>query len=84
MGLTRNALLCRRAHDTHTHTTARHVADEPDELACDEDSNCTNRMMQIECEIGACRCGDGELKCANQRYGLFKLSSFMREILCRS
>jgi len=38
---------------------------EPDsEQACGEYSNCMNRMMQIECEAGDCRCGG---KCQNQR-----------------
>jgi len=38
---------------------------EPDsEQACGEYSNCMNRMMQIECEAGDCRCGG---RCQNQR-----------------
>jgi len=40
-------------------------AGEPDsEQACGEYSNCMNRMMQIECEAGDCRCGG---RCQNQR-----------------
>lgn len=43
----------------------RGSAGEPDsEQACGEYSNCMNRMMQIECEAGDCRCGG---RCQNQR-----------------
>ncbi|BGP03258.1 Histone-lysine N-methyltransferase, H3 lysine-36 specific [Rhodotorula toruloides] len=39
---------------------------EPDaDEACGEHSNCVNRMMQIECLMGDCRCGR---HCQNQRF----------------
>ncbi|GAA6037687.1 hypothetical protein JCM8097_002285 [Rhodosporidiobolus ruineniae] len=36
-----------------------------DEQACGEHSNCVNRLMQIECLKGDCRCGRA---CQNQRF----------------
>ncbi|GAA5869520.1 hypothetical protein JCM8547_001513 [Rhodosporidiobolus lusitaniae] len=40
--------------------------DEPeDEQACGDHSNCMNRLMQIECMKGDCRCGR---HCQNQRF----------------
>lgn len=35
------------------------------EQACGEDSSCMNRLMQIECVQGDCKCGEN---CQNQRY----------------
>ncbi|KAK4052314.1 histone methyltransferase set2 [Microbotryomycetes sp. JL221] len=32
---------------------------------CGEDSNCVNRLMQIECQMGECRCAQ---RCNNQRF----------------
>ncbi|GAA5930868.1 uncharacterized protein JCM15063_002482 [Sporobolomyces koalae] len=41
-------------------------AGEPlDHQACGEYSGCMNRMLQIECEAGDCRCGG---RCQNQRF----------------
>ncbi|KAK4048419.1 histone methyltransferase set2 [Microbotryomycetes sp. JL201] len=36
-----------------------------DPIPCGENSNCVNRLMQIECAMNECRCGD---RCFNQRF----------------
>lgn len=41
-------------------------------LACDEDSNCINRLTSVECINRACLCGDD---CSNQRFQKKQYSS---------
>lgn len=52
---------CRPLHDDSHRLSLL----DPDDLACGEDSDCINRLTQVECRIGDCSCGN---HCKNQRY----------------
>lgn len=51
----------------------------PSHQACGEYSGCMNRMLQMECEAGDCRCGG---KCQNQRSVCLSLLASRETVHC--